>query len=114
MSRIWVVGTADTKGDELAFLAARIRELGGEPVVVDVGTRAPTIGPDIPAGEVAADGEPGLRELADRGEAVSGMGAAFAAFIARKFREEPFAGVVGIGGGGDSQPSLYHRATASR
>ena len=42
-------GTADTKGEELAFLATRIRSLGADPVVVDVGTRAPTIPPEIGA-----------------------------------------------------------------
>ena len=41
MGQIYVVGTADTKGEELAFLAARIREAGGAALVVDVGTRAP-------------------------------------------------------------------------
>ncbi len=43
MKRIYVVGTADTKGEELAFLAEKIRALGADPLVVDVGIRAPTI-----------------------------------------------------------------------
>jgi len=47
MKRIYVVGTADTKGEELAFLAERIRALGGDPLVVDVGTRAPAIPPEV-------------------------------------------------------------------
>src|SRR4028119_109069 len=38
--RIYVVGTADTKGEELAFLAARVAEAGGVPLTADVGTRA--------------------------------------------------------------------------
>ena len=30
MKRIYVVGTADTKGEELAFLAEKIRALGAD------------------------------------------------------------------------------------
>ena len=40
MKRIYVVGTADTKGEELAYLAERVKAAGGEPLVVDVGIRA--------------------------------------------------------------------------
>jgi uncharacterized protein (UPF0261 family) len=54
MKRIYVVGTADTKGEELAFVAARVAEAGGVAVVVDVGTRAPVTAADVSAGEVAA------------------------------------------------------------
>ena len=43
MKRIYVVGTADTKGEELAYLAERIAAAGGEPVTVDVGTTKPSI-----------------------------------------------------------------------
>ncbi|RYE87647.1 MAG: UPF0261 family protein, partial [Hyphomicrobiales bacterium] len=43
MKRIYVVGTADTKGEELAHLCALIRALGASPVLVDVGIRAPTV-----------------------------------------------------------------------
>ena len=38
MKRIYVVGTADTKGAELAHIAALIAALGQVPCVVDVGT----------------------------------------------------------------------------
>ena len=48
MSRIYVVGTADTKGVELAFLADEIRRRGGAPLTVDVGTRAPRSPPIFP------------------------------------------------------------------
>lgn len=90
--RIYVVGTADTKGAELRFLAERI----AGSVVVDVGTRSPAITPDITAAEVAA-GVPGLLDLTDRGAAVSAMSDAFARFIAAR---DDVAGVIGIGGSG--------------
>ncbi|MGV3490385.1 MAG: Tm-1-like ATP-binding domain-containing protein [Devosia sp.] len=97
MKRIYVVGTADTKGEELAFLAERIRALGGDPLVVDVGTRVPSIPPEVGAAEVAAFGAPGLLDGTDRGVAVAGMAEAFAAFVITR---DDIAGMVGIGGGG--------------
>lgn len=97
MKRIYVVGTADTKGEELAFLAERIRALGADPLVVDVGTRAPTIPPEIGAIEIAKFGAPGLLEGNDRGVAVAGMAEAFARFVITR---DDIAGMVGIGGGG--------------
>jgi uncharacterized protein (UPF0261 family) len=97
MKRIYVVGTADTKGEELAFLAEKIRALGADPLVVDVGIRAPTIPPEVGAADVAKFGAPGLLEGTDRGVAVAGMADAFEQFIITR---DDIAGMVGIGGGG--------------
>jgi uncharacterized protein (UPF0261 family) len=100
MKRIYVVGTADTKGEELSYLKELIVEAGGEPLVVDVGIRKPAILPDISAREVAAYHLGGADELFasdDRGTAVAAMGAAFAKFIASR---NDVAAVLGIGGGG--------------
>lgn len=91
MPRIFVVGTADTKGEELAFLAARIRALGAEPTIVDVGTRAPSIAPDIAIADAA------LRAPTDRGTAVVAMGEAFARVLSTR---SDFDAILGIGGGG--------------
>jgi uncharacterized protein (UPF0261 family) len=97
MGRIYVVGTADTKGEELSFLSAAITRAGASPLVVDVGTRAPTITPDINAASVAAFGAPNLLEGTDRGIAVAGMAEAFAKFIASRSDVDA---IIGIGGGG--------------
>jgi len=100
MKRIYVVGTADTKGEELAYLAAAVEAAGGEAVRVDVGTRAPGVPVDIPATAVAAchpDGEGAVLGGDDRGTAVAAMGEAFARFLPAC---NDIAGVVGIGGGG--------------
>ena len=97
MRRIYVVGTADTKGEELSFLAARIRAAGGTPWIVDVGIREPAASVDVSAAEVAAFGRPGLRSGTDRGTAVAAMADAFAAFAASR---DDVAGMIGIGGGG--------------
>lgn len=100
MKRIHVVGTADTKGAELQYLAERIVAAGGSPLIVDVGTRESSINPGIRAAEVAAHGPDGTLEAlasGDRGRAVAAMTAAYARFAGSR---NDIAGVVGIGGGG--------------
>ena len=100
MKRIYVVGTADTKGEELAYLAERIAGAGGKPVTVDVGTTKPSIEPDIAAAEVARHGPAETQQAlasGDRGRAVAAMAAAFARFAAAR---EDISAIIGIGGGG--------------
>ena len=91
MARIFVVGTADTKGEELAFLAGRIRTLGADPVIVDVGTRASAIATDITIADAS------LRAATDRGDTVAAMAEAFTRFLVAR---SDFDAVLGIGGGG--------------
>jgi uncharacterized protein (UPF0261 family) len=100
MKRVYVVGTADTKGEELVFLAERVEAAGAAALVVDVGIRAPKVSADVSAGEVAShhpDGAASVLGSDDRGCAVSAMGEAFARFIRTR---SDVAGVLGIGGGG--------------
>lgn len=100
MKRIYVVGTADTKGEELAYLADAIAATGAAVARVDVGTRGALVPVDIEAREVASwhpDGTSAVLVGNDRGTAVSAMGKAFARFIASR---HDIAGIVGIGGGG--------------
>ena len=56
MKKVYVVGTADTKGDELAYLARAVAESGAAVTTVDVGTKSPTIRTDVEASAVAACG----------------------------------------------------------
>ena len=100
MKRIYVVGTADTKGEELAYLAGEVVAAGGVALVVDVGLRAPQCKIDVAAREIASfhpDGAAAVLGGADRGAAVAAMGEAFARFVAAR---DDIAGMVGIGGGG--------------
>ena len=100
MKRIYVVGTADTKGEELRFLCRTIRAEGREVVLVDVGTSPHDFEDGIRAQEVARHVPAGMRaelESGDRGRAVAAMGAAFASFIRTR---DDIAGIIGIGGGG--------------
>ncbi len=100
MKRVYVVGTADTKGEELTFAAQRTQAAGAEVVLVDVGIRKRQVPVDVPATEVAShhpDGADAVLGIDDRGGAVSAMGEAFARFIQAR---DDVAGVLGIGGGG--------------
>ena len=100
MGRIYVIGTADTKGEELAYLAAAVAAAGAPVLTVDVGTRAPTVTAAVAAAEVARhhpDGPGAALATDDRGAAVAAMAEAFARFLAAR---DDVAGVVGIGGGG--------------
>lgn len=100
MNYVYVVGTADTKGAELAFLVDRITTAGLTVLCVDVGTRAPSIEVDIAAAEVARhhpDGAHAVLGGDDRGAAVSAMATAFSRFVAGR---TDITGMIGIGGGG--------------
>ena len=100
MKRIYVVGTADTKGEELAFLADAIAATGAAVTRVDVGTRAATVPVDIPAEEVAGHHHEGRNAVLgsdDRGRSVAAMAAAFARFAQSR---TDIAGMIGIGDGG--------------
>jgi len=100
VGRIYVVGTADTKGEELVFLRDLIRDLGGAPLLVDVGTRTPNISVDVAASQVAEYGPGGARTIlsgTDRGEAMAAMAEAFSDFSASR---DDVAAMIGIGGGG--------------
>ncbi len=98
----YVVGTWDTKGEELAY-ASRLLEAAGIPVVgLDLSTGAPA-GPaeGVGAAEVAAHhprGAHAVLDASDRGEAVSAMAEAFARWSAA--HAEEIGGMLGLGGSG--------------
>ncbi len=97
---VYVVGTADTKGDELAFLADAVAAAGSAVLRVDIGIRAPTVPVDIPAAEIAGHHPQGADAVLggnDRGAAVAAMGEAFSRFIETR---SDMSGIIGIGGGG--------------
>jgi uncharacterized protein (UPF0261 family) len=96
---IYVAGTADTKGAELAYLARMVAAAGVPAVLVDLSTSGQSGSTDISAHEVASShpGGAGAVFTGDRGTAVSTMATAFQRFIlARK----DLAGLIGIGGSG--------------
>ena len=101
---IAVLGTLDTKAEELGHVAQEIRRLGHEPLLVDVGTGAPPgIAADISRQDVALAAGIDLAALVarrDRGECVAAMAAAAAVLVPRLAREGRIDGILALGGGG--------------
>jgi len=100
LRRVYVVGTHDTKGEELAFLAGLVAAQGLPVVRVDVGTRQAASDVDVTAAEIAAFHPAGAKAvlgLDDRGAAVGAMAESFSRFIATC---KDLGAIVGIGGGG--------------
>ncbi|MEM7340066.1 MAG: Tm-1-like ATP-binding domain-containing protein [Actinomycetota bacterium] len=101
MANVYVVGTADTKGDEIRYVAGLVRATGVSCIVIDVGTSQsdPPPGIDVTATEVASHHRGGADAVwsDDRGTAVSAMSDALVAFMATR---ADVAGVVGLGGSG--------------
>jgi uncharacterized protein (UPF0261 family) len=97
MKRVLIVGTADTKGEELGYLRSRVAEAGARPIIVDVGTGEPQCAVDVQRHQVAACLDPAILEGRDRGVAVARMGEALESFLA-SFVD--FDAILGIGGGG--------------
>src|SRR5262245_52314311 len=76
MKRIYVVGTADTKGEELLFLRGLIDAAGLPVCLTDVGTREAKVAVDIAAREVAAQHPRGADAVfadVDRRAAITAM-----------------------------------------
>lgn len=101
-----VAGTADTKGDELRYVAETVRAHGLDTVTVDLGTtRHDTpawfgpddVGPDLVA--AAHPAGPDAVRSDDRGAAVGAMADAFEQYLRGR---DDVAGVIGIGGSGNT------------
>ena len=101
-----VVGTLDTKGEEIGFARDVLEARGVDVHVVDVGVMGdPEFEPDTTASEVAeAAGTTldALREAGDRGEAIEAMGEGASAVTTRLHDEGRLDGVLGLGGSGNT------------
>lgn len=95
---VYAVGTMDTKGVELEFVANRLRRAGVRVLTVDVGTLdPPTSVPDVTRETILPRGQFAGGE---RGSAVTAMGEALRAYLVREVAAGKVAGVLGIGGSG--------------
>jgi uncharacterized protein (UPF0261 family) len=101
-----IIGTLDTKGEELGFARDVLAAQGVDVHVVDVGVlEAPPFEPDTSAHEVAEAAGTTLATLrtdADRGEAMEVMGEGAAAIAQRLHDEGILDGVLGLGGSGNT------------
>ena len=117
-SAVALVGTLDTKGQDYAFLAERLRAGGVGVIVVDAGTGTPVgISPDIPAEQVAAAAGTtvgALRSAGDRGAAVTAMGRGAAAVVGGLVAAGRVAGVLAAGGSAVGDRCAGHGGAAGR
>ncbi|HEX2785476.1 MAG TPA: Tm-1-like ATP-binding domain-containing protein, partial [Ilumatobacteraceae bacterium] len=100
MKAVYVVGTLDTKREELAYVRDVVEATGSVAVLVDVGTTDHQSSADVKAGEVASHHPDGAAAVVstDRGEAVGAMAVAFEAYV--RANESSIGGIIGIGGSG--------------
>lgn len=96
---VYLVGTFDTKGRELHYMAARLRDLKIGVKTVDLSTSDKRGRVDIPASQVASAHPRGASHVfsGERGGATSAMAQAFAIWISR---ERGIGGVLAAGGSG--------------
>jgi uncharacterized protein (UPF0261 family)/ABC-type branched-subunit amino acid transport system ATPase component len=95
----YVVGTFDTKGRELGFIANRLQRLGLRVVTVDLSTSRRPSPADVGPAEVARHHPKGAEAAftGDRGSAVGAMAEAFARFVTTR---RDIGGLVSAGGSG--------------
>lgn len=100
---IALVAALDTKAEDAAFLASRLRSRGHEVTVVDVGVLGePGIPPDVPRADVAIAGGSTIEQLVarrDRSAAVAVMTTGATHVLADLHARGPLKGAMAIGGG---------------
>jgi uncharacterized protein (UPF0261 family) len=102
MPAVALIGTLDTKGDEIAYVRERLEALRVDAIVIDSGILGePSCRPDFTHEEVAAAGNRTLAEIrgaGSRGAAVALMQDGVRALVARLFAEGRVQGVLCLGG----------------
>lgn len=102
MKKAYVVGTFDTKEEELNYVAGLIRTAGAEVVTVDVSAKPSHSSADVTNGEVAKhhpEHSDFLKKISDRGEAVTLISEALGEYLLTR---EDLGGVIGLGGSGNT------------
>lgn len=105
MATVALLGTLDTKGDDYAWLAERLRALGTDVVAIDVGSFSSHPMATVTSDDVikAADANAvELRERRDRGEMMAVMGRGAARVVRDLADAGQIQGVLAIGGSGGS------------
>ena len=107
MSYAYVVGTYDTKGDELRYVKQILASAGLAARLIDVSTKASeqsrNVDVDVSARTIATyhpEGANAIYGVTDRGEAVAAMAIAFQMYV-RQHKDE-VSGLIGIGGSGNT------------
>ena len=102
MSKVVIVGTLDTKGEEFKYVKDIIENEGLETVVIDVGVLGePYFEPDIDRSEVAEAGGDNIKDLveaADRGRSMEIMSNGAAEIVEELNQKGKVAGIISLGG----------------
>lgn len=100
--KILILGTLDTKEEEILFLKERIEKRGHKTLVMDAGIRGkPAVKPDISRQEVALAGGKSLEKMlssGDKGACIENMIRGTRKIVKELFRQRRFDGMIGIGG----------------
>lgn len=98
-----VVGTCDTKAEDLDYVRGVVQAAGVPVRLVDVGTKSGDTGADVSAAAVAAchpEGPAAVSRSDDRGQAIAAMATAFEGWVERN--KDDILGMIGIGGSGNT------------
>lgn len=100
---VLIMGTMDTKGEELAYLQTQLHAAGFRTLLVDVGIlKEPHQTVDVSSWEVAREAGVDLRQVVaagDRRRSVQVMIEGASLLTSRLFAQRKFDGVIGVGGG---------------
>lgn len=102
MGTVYVIGTCDTKAEELTYAKGLIEQAGVDAVLVDVGTRGGGGHGDVSAEEIASNHPEGSEAVLggdDRGAAIAAMAEALSAWLSTR---EDIGAVLGLGGSGNT------------
>ncbi|HWT56918.1 MAG TPA: Tm-1-like ATP-binding domain-containing protein [Rhizobium sp.] len=102
LPRILVIGTGDTKCDELQFMASVIAQAGGRPVMVDVSILGdPPYVPDYSKHDIAKAAATSIAAITERGDensAMAAMAQGAAALTLRLYKDGLVDGIIVLGG----------------
>lgn len=111
VSKVVVLGTLDTKGQEYKFIKDIVESVGVETIVIDTGVKGkPCFSPDISNVEVAQAGGSTLAELIeanDRGQAIDVMMQGAAKIVLDLFEKGELGGVISLGGSAGTTIGTY-------
>ncbi len=97
-----VIGTLDTKGEEIQFVKELIERRGLKTIIVDTGTLTKALfAPDISRDEVAAAAGMSLKEVAslgDEGQVVAAMSQGLSKVTEQLYSDGRLDGVISLGG----------------
>ncbi len=100
--RILVIGTGDTKSDELQFMASVITEAGGRPTMMDVSILGdPPYTPDYSRHDIANAAATTIRAIAESGDensAMAAMAKGATALTLRLYEDGLVDGIIVLGG----------------